>query len=96
MYQFNENYNSQGMTQAMTKSFVSTVFLWMFAALGITAATAYLFGTNESLMSLLMQVTPQGGARVSTLGWIITFAPLVIVFLMTARINKMSVTTNTI
>ncbi len=91
MYQFNENRYPQGMTQAMTKSFVSTVFLWMFAALGITAATAFLFGTNESLMSLLMQVTPQGGAKISALGWIVTFAPFIIVLVMSARINKMSV-----
>ena len=54
MYQFNENHYPQGMTQAMTRSFVSTVFLWMFAALGITAATAFLFGTNESLMRRIM------------------------------------------
>lgn len=91
MYQFNENRNPQNMTQAMTKTFVSTVFMWMFAALGITAATAFLFGTNESLMSLLMQVTPQGGARISALGWIVTFAPFIIVLVMSARINKMTV-----
>ena len=65
MYQFNENNNPRTMNPAMERSFVSNVFLWMFAALGITAATAFLFGTNESLMSLLMQVTPQGGARAS-------------------------------
>lgn len=91
MYQFNENRNPQEMTQAMTKSFVSTVFMWMFAALGITAATAYLFGTNINLMSMLINVTPEGGASVSALGWIVTFAPLAIVLLMSARINKMSV-----
>lgn len=91
MYQFNENRNPQSMTQAMTKTFVSTVFMWMFAALGITAATAFLFGTNESLMSLLMQVTPQGGARISALGWIVTFAPFIIVLVMSARITKMTV-----
>lgn len=91
MYQFNENYNPQGMTQTMTRSFVSNVFLWMFAALGLTAATAYLFGTNESLMRMLIQVTPQGAAKVSVLGWIVTFAPFVIVLVMSARINKMSV-----
>ena len=91
MYQFNENRNPQTMTQATTKSFVSTVFMWMFAALGITAATAYLFGTNINLMSMLINITPEGGAKVSILGWIITFAPLAIVFLMSARINRMSV-----
>ena len=79
------------MSREMTRSFVSNVFLWMFAALGITAATAYLFGTNVNLMSLLMQVTPQGGAKVSTLGWIVTFAPFIIVLVMSSRINKMTV-----
>lgn len=91
MYQFNENYNSRSMSQDMTRSFVSTVFLWMFAALGITAATAFLFGTNVNLMSLLMNVTPEGYAKVSALGWIVTFAPFIIVLVMSARINKMSV-----
>ncbi len=91
MYQFNENNNPQVMSREMTRSFVSNVFLWMFAALGITAATAYLFGTNVNLMSLLMQVTPQGGAKISTLGWIVTFAPFIIVLVMSSRINKMTV-----
>ena len=91
MYQFNENYNSRSMSQDMTRSFVSTVFLWMFAALGITAATAFLFGTNVNLMSLLMNVTPEGYTKVSALGWIVTFAPFIIVLVMSARINKMSV-----
>lgn len=91
MDQFNENYNQRTMNPAMERSFVSNVFLWMFAALGITAATAFLFGTNESLMSMLLQVTPQGGAKVSVLGWIVTFAPFIIVLVMSARVNKMSV-----
>ena len=91
MDQFNENYNQRTMNPAMERSFVSNVFLWMFAAIGITAATAFLFGTNESLMSMLLQVTPQGGAKVSVLGWIVTFAPFIIVFVMSARVNKMSV-----
>lgn len=91
MYQFDENNNLRTMSQEKTRSFVSNVFLWMFAALGITAATAFLFGTNESLMSMLMQVTPQGGAKVSMLGWIVTFAPFIIVLVMSVRANKMSV-----
>lgn len=90
MDQFNGNYN-RSMTQSMTKSFVSTVFLWMFAALGITAATAFLFGTNEALMSMLVSITPEGGAKVSLFGWIVTFAPLIIVIAMSAGINRMSV-----
>ena len=56
------------MTPTMTKSFVSTVFLWMFAALGITAATAFLFGTNEGLMNTLISITPEGSTKISIYG----------------------------
>ena len=91
MYQFNENYNQRVMSQEMTRSFVSNVFLWMFSALGLTAATAFLFGTNESLMSMLITVTPEGYAKTSILGWIVTLAPLGIVITMSAGINRLSV-----
>lgn len=91
MYQFNENYNQQMMSQEMTRSFVSNVFLWMFAALGLTAAAAYLFGTSENLISMLITVTPEGYTKTSILGWIVMLAPLAIVITMSARIHKMSV-----
>ena len=91
MYQFNDNYNQRVMSPEMTRSFVSNVFLWMFAALGLTAATAFLFGTSENLMSMLITVTPEGYAKTSALGWIVTFAPLIIVFAMSAGVNRMSV-----
>ena len=92
MNQFNGNYNSQRyMSQDMTRSFVSNVFLWMFAALGITAAAAYLFGTNEALFSMLVKVTAEGTTKMSILGWIVTFAPFIIIIATSANINKMSV-----
>lgn len=91
MNQFNDNYNPRTMTPTMTKSFVSTVFLWMFAALGITAATAFLFGTNEALLSTLISITPEGSTKISIFGWIVTFAPFIIVLVMSAGINRMSV-----
>lgn len=92
MNQFNENYNTQrSMTQDMTRSFVSNVFLWMFAALGITASAAYLFGTNEALFSMLVKVTAEGTTKMSILGWIVTFAPFIIIIATSANINKMSV-----
>lgn len=91
MNQYNENYNGT-MTQSKVNSLVSNVFLWMFAALGITAATAYLFGTNSDLMMMMLDLIP-GGFKVSALGWVVTFAPLVVVILMSARVNKMSVKT---
>ena len=92
MNQFNGNFNPERtMTQDMARSFVSNVFLWMFAALGITAAVAYLFGTNDALFSTLIQVTPEGVAKTSTLGWIVTLAPFIIVVTMSARMHRMSV-----
>jgi FtsH-binding integral membrane protein len=91
MNQFNGNYNQRVMSQEMTRSFVSNVFLWMFAALGLTAAAAYLFGTSENLISMLITVTPEGYTKTSILGWIVMLAPLAIVITMSARIHKMSV-----
>jgi FtsH-binding integral membrane protein len=57
----------------------------------LTAATAFLFGTSESLMSMLITVSPEGYAKTSAFGWIVTFAPLIIVFTMSAGINRLSV-----
>ena len=42
-------------------------------------------------MSLLISVSPEGYAKISALGWIVTFAPLIIVFTMSAGINRLSV-----
>lgn len=91
MNQLENNFNlEQKMPKALPKTFVSNVFLWMFAALGITAFVAYIFGTTPSLLSMLMSITPEGGAKINILGWIVTFAPFLIVLLMSVRINKMS------
>lgn len=89
MNQLNENYGTQEtMTQDMAKSFVSRVFLWMFAALGLTAFTALLFAHSAPLKSLMFS---ENG--ISAFGWIVTFAPLIIVITMSARVHKMSVGT---
>lgn len=82
MNNFENNYlNQQGNTRTLSNSFVANVFLWMFAALGLSALTAYIFGTSENLISLLFTVTP--------LGWIVTISPLIIVMTMSFRVNKM-------
>lgn len=90
MNNFENNYlNEQGNTRVLSNSFVANVFLWMFGALALSALTAYIFGTSENLISLLFTVTPQGEARMSLFGWIVTFAPLIIVMTMSFRVNKM-------
>lgn len=89
MNNLDNNYEVHGSTKILSDSFVANVFMWMFAALGITALTAYLFGTSEELFSMLITVRQDGSAGMSLLGWIVMFAPLIIVFIMSARIEKM-------
>ncbi len=62
-----------------TRTFISGVFAWMFLALSVTAITAYVFASNGDLMRLLVN---ESGRGMSTLGYIVTFAPLGFVLLM--------------
>lgn len=88
-----ENLEYQNSTKTLSNSFVANVFMWMFAALGITALTAYLFGTSTELISMLISQKPDGTVGISIFGWIVMLAPLVIVFIMSARIEKMKAST---
>lgn len=88
-----ENYNDNLQVKTLSNSFVANVFMWMFAALGITALTAYLFGTSAELISMLISQKSDGTVGISIFGWIVMLAPLVIVFIMSARIEKMKAST---
>lgn len=68
----------------LSRTFVSNVFAWMFLALGITAVTAYLFGSS-SLIYLL--ITERG---MSVLGWIVMFSPFAFVLLISYGYNRLS------
>ncbi|HSY77628.1 MAG TPA: Bax inhibitor-1/YccA family protein [Bacteroidia bacterium] len=76
-------------SEVMSKTFVSKVFSWMFIGLGITGFVSYLFASTPSLIGSLMTQTTTG-ASMSALGWIVMFAPLGLVLLMGAGINKLS------
>lgn len=71
----------------VSRSFMSKVFLWMFVALGVTALTAYVCASSASFFSLFFNSVT---GSMSILGWVITFAPLILVFVMSARIDRMS------
>lgn len=71
----------------MTKTFMSNVFTYMTLALGVSGLASYIFGTTPALLSLLLNFET---GSMTILGWIIMFAPLGLVLLMSARINKMS------
>ncbi|MBQ3845191.1 MAG: Bax inhibitor-1/YccA family protein [Bacteroidales bacterium] len=88
-----ENLEFQNQTKTLSNTFVANVFMWMFVALGITAITAYLFGTNAELISMMLSQKSDGSVGISLFGWIVMLAPLIIVFIMSARIEKMKAST---
>ena len=89
----NENYEMHNSTGVLSNTFVANVFLWMFAALGITALTAYLFGTTPDLMMSMFSVRADGSTSLNLLGWIVMLAPLIIVFVMSYGMEKMKAST---
>lgn len=82
---------SQSINQAATtqKTFVASVFLWMFFALTVSAVCAYVFASNKELMSYLVNVTPEGES-LSTLGIVVAFAPLGFVLAMSLGFARLS------
>jgi FtsH-binding integral membrane protein len=88
---FNFNISNQpGLAQpAIAKSFIASVFSWMGIALGISAITAYVFGTDASYMQYLLNPETHG---LSGLGYLVMFAPLGLVLLMGFGINRLSST----
>jgi len=84
-YNYNSTVNQTVDTSAVSKTFVSNVFSWMAIALGITAVFAYYFGMNAAFMSSLV-----GETGVKPLGWVVTFAPLAFVLVMSFAFNKLS------
>lgn len=74
--------------QPLVKTFMASVFSWMGIALAISAMTAYVFGNNAGYMSYLISET--GG--MSGLGYVVMFAPLGFVLLMSLGFNRLSAT----
>lgn len=79
--------------RTIAKKFMANVFLWMFAALAISAVCAFEFATTPSLiLSLVNEAT--GGLNM--LGWIVMFAPLAFVLTMSFAFNRLSATALTL
>ncbi len=77
----------------VVKSFMTQVFGWMALAMVITAITAFMFAGNESLMRSLIN-TETGG--MTGLGWVVTFAPIGFVLLMSFGFQRLSPATLTL
>lgn len=74
-------------TGVVAKKFFANVFLWMFIALGLSTVSAYVMASNEGLFEILRN--PET-FKPTILGYIVMFAPLGLVLLMSAGLSKMS------
>jgi len=77
----------QPVEQTQVKNFMANVFAYMFMALGISALFAYLFSTNLELLQYLVSSTGRG---LNALGYIVMFAPLAFVLLMSFGYSRLS------
>jgi FtsH-binding integral membrane protein len=84
----NFNYvQSQEETSSMSRTFMSSVFSWMSAALIITSIIAYYFSHNLGLAQLL--IDPITG-KASILAYAVMFAPLAFILVISFGFNRLS------
>ena len=70
-----------------SRKFIANVFTWMFAALAISAVCAYVFANTPSLLQTLVDPTT---GQLSGLAYIVMFAPLAFVMLISFGLNRIS------
>jgi FtsH-binding integral membrane protein len=82
----NFNYvQSQEQSSVMSKTFIASVFSWMFTALLISGATAYLLGHNEEFLRLMFSERGLSG-----FGYLVVFSPLVFSLVMNMGMQRFS------
>ena len=86
----NLGFTQQETTMPLARTYLAGVFMWMFLAMALTAATAWLFASSPNLMMML--INPETGSM-SIGGWVAMLAPLGLVLWMSARFQKMSAST---
>jgi len=74
-------------SHAVSRNFMASVFLWMFAALGISAACAFLFASNTDWLLYLVN---ESTGKLNLLGWGVMLAPLGFVMLMSFGYQRLS------
>jgi uncharacterized protein len=86
-----ENYSSsyKGTEVVDSRTFLNQVFVWMGTGLAVTALIAYLFANTESLLTLLINIET---GKLNILGYVVMFAPIGFVMLMSFAFNRLSYT----
>ncbi len=92
MNTFNNNlgYQQREVAMPIARTYLANVFSWMFLALGITAATSWLFASSPNLMATLINPETES---MSIMGWIAMLAPFGLVIWMSAGFQRMSAST---
>lgn len=90
--EFNQSDIARHDSQVKTVSniFIANVFSWMFLALAITAITAYLFSTSETMLGYLVNFETGG---MTMLGWVVMLSPIGFVMLMSFGFQRLSSST---
>ena len=84
----NFNYvQSQEETGSLSRTFMASVFSWMFAALAITSVVAYYFGNSVELLSLLVNAEL---GKLTTLGYVVMFSPFAFILLISFGFNRIA------
>ncbi len=74
-------------SKTISRNFVANVFLWMFVALGVSAAFAFLFASNTDLLAYLFNTETH---QLNMLGWLVMLSPLGFVMLMSFGYQRLS------
>jgi FtsH-binding integral membrane protein len=80
------------MSETTVRTFMAGVFKWMSIALGISALTAYYAGHSPMFFNYMFSETT---GKLSGLGYLITFSPLIFAIALQAAFNKLSYSTLT-
>lgn len=80
-------FNNYQATGTRSKSFIANVFAYMFLALGISAVVAYLFAENREWLTFMFDQTTR---KPNIWGYVVMFAPLGFVLLMSFGFKKLS------
>jgi FtsH-binding integral membrane protein len=79
---------------AVAKKFFANVFLWMFIALGLSTLSAFFMANSPGMVESLVRFDEAGNrGGMTTLGYVVMFAPLGLVMLMSAGLSRLSYTT---
>jgi FtsH-binding integral membrane protein len=84
----------QTQVQVRVNDFVRSVYNWMAIGLALTGFIAYFVANNESLLGLLFQVSGNQ-LRPTMLFYGLIIGELALVFILSARVQKMQASTAT-